>query len=149
MNDAQKDKLRTTLHEKLGIYLYGEELDRMLEIVHAHAPKAAYSKLTKGTAEKETDEAIERGDSHANAAWKAEAIEVIEAICLKQDTFIADDVWEVLDKKGTHDPRALGGIMRRAKNLGLCETTGRFASSKKRHMTPMIIWKSLLFGKKH
>jgi hypothetical protein len=46
----------------------------------------------------------------------------------------------------THDLRALGPVLVRAAKLGWIENTGSYVKSARRHMSPLTLWRSRVFG---
>lgn len=70
-----------------------------------------------------TVEAIATADAGASDEWKAAALRIVEDLALTNDTFTTDEVWDELKVRGFSTPehRAMGPVMVRAKNLGLCE----------------------------
>jgi len=62
-------------------------------------------------------------------------------------TFIVDAVWPNIEEGVmTHENRAIGAMMTRAKGLGWIEPTSEFQLSiiPSHHATPRRVWKSLL-----
>ncbi len=97
------------------------------------------------------DEAINRVEANANAEWRVAAY---KACCLCAQQWIelsTDDVWELMDALfpdcRTHDPRAMGAIMRQAARAGKIEASGEYFKSRRPqcHGRPVAIWDSLTF----
>lgn len=67
----------------------------------------------------------------ANERWKAAAHEAVREVAREQESFTTDDVWRVIEMKevSTHEPRALGAIMKNAVKDGVCENTDRYQNS--------------------
>lgn len=89
------------------------------------------------------DEAMQRADEHADDAWKDTAWRIlVERI--GPGEFTTDRVWHHLDAEGaaTHEPRALGPVMRRAADAGLIYNTGRVVKSARPecHTRPVTVW---------
>lgn len=94
-----------------------------------------------------TDEAVERAYVNAPEDWKANAAVAVENCAKRFNEFTTDEVWDALDEQ-PREPRALGGVMRRAARDGLIRKTNRVRNSTatKRHSRPMTIWESLCYG---
>ena len=97
-----------------------------------------------------TDEAIQRGLEHADTEWKDMALRCLKAVCLEKERFTMNDVRWLIDASliKTHDKRAIGGVMRKAKTMGWINSTGEFIRSKIGHGIPMTVWRSLLYKPK-
>lgn len=99
----------------------------------------------------ERDDAMARVDAHANQIWKDTALRAVAHLARYQDEMTTDDVWESLETHyphlGTHEPRALGPVMRRAATLGIIERTDRTRDSDRAvcHRNPKRIWASVKF----
>lgn len=95
--------------------------------------------------EQARDEAIGRVERHADAAWKAEALEAVKGTASRNAFLTSDDVWQRLTTR-PHEPRAMGAIMRHAVTLGWIAPTERFIPTLKasQHRQPIRVWKSLL-----
>lgn len=93
----------------------------------------------------EREHAIEKVEYNASEIWKTRIMETIVAICKRQKQFTADDIWDkFLQEDGEQtDPRALGAMIRKASKLGYCKAVG-YAPSRRRHMSPVALWESLL-----
>lgn len=94
------------------------------------------------------DEALTRVDANADDDWKATALRAVGWLAMTQDRFTTDDVWAVLvdRKEATHEPRALGPIMLRARKLGYITGTTEYVLSMRPecHRNPKKVWRSLL-----
>jgi hypothetical protein len=95
------------------------------------------------------DEAIARVDEHADLDWKQIAGRAVRAVCEQLDEFTTDDIWRCLESDpdaDTHEHRAMGAVMLRARRAGWCAPTGRVRQSDRvvAHRGPKAIWKSLL-----
>ena len=96
------------------------------------------------------DEAIDRVEMHAAEEWRADALRAVEACALARGYFTTDHVWALLEaaeSTGTHEPRAMGAIMRKAANEGYCERTNVTQQSKRPrcHRRPVRVWRSLVY----
>lgn len=78
--------------------------------------------------------------------WSAKAYAAVCDVARSKAEFTPDDIWETgLEKP--QEARALGPVMRRAKNAGLIEKTGRSQATRQpeSHGTDVAIWKSNCF----
>jgi hypothetical protein len=64
---------------------------------------------------------IDAASSHANPTWKEAALAATMRLASRQQRFTSFDVLQELAKSDvtTHDLRAIGGVMREARELGL------------------------------
>lgn len=94
------------------------------------------------------DEAIDRVEEHASAEWLEEAYEQAFSLAILRDAFTSEDVWDRLDGVVTHEPRAMGAVMRRLRANGVVEPTDTFvrSTSPRGHGRPSRVWKSRVFG---
>ncbi len=96
------------------------------------------------------DAAIDRVDENADEAWKKAAAVIVERLCRTRGEFTTDDVWKLLadSGRGTHEPRAMGAVMRTAATGGLCANTGRVVKSVREecHNRPVAVWRSLVLA---
>jgi hypothetical protein len=94
------------------------------------------------------NEGIAKADANVDKAWALVALKAVSWLAMTQEEFTADDVWGILatDPAFTHEPRALGGVMRRAVSCGYIESTDRYILSSRPecHRNPKRVWKSLL-----
>lgn len=93
-----------------------------------------------------TDKAIARAWKHADPLWLETATQVVESLASQMKEFTTDDVWSelrVLDVS-THEPRALGAVMKQAKKDGIIIATDRFVASSRvsNHGGNIRVWKS-------
>lgn len=92
--------------------------------------------------------AMGRADDHADADWKDAALAAVYAAALERQTLTSEHVLPLIDKRyTTHDLRALGPVLVRAAKLGWIEKTGQYQPSARRHMSPLTLWESLLYGR--
>jgi hypothetical protein len=79
------------------------------------------------------DEALQRVEEHADPDWKTLAYEVLVDLCRTGDEWTTDDFWLRMRLRHpdvtTHEPRALGALIRRLLRDGMAEKTGRFGES--------------------
>ena len=86
-------------------------------------------------------------ERNAHERWKEAAIEAIRITATINDSFIVDAVWPHIEEGVmTHENRAIGPMMARAKKLGWIEPTTEFRLSivPSHHATPRRVWKSLI-----
>lgn len=92
------------------------------------------------------DDALNRVEANADELWKQQAQDVIHALALSEDQFTTDDVWAMLSNTTaqTHEPRALGALMRRAADKGWIRPTAMYAPTTRpeAHGRPIRIWQS-------
>ena len=100
-------------------------------------------------AEQARDEALARVERNASDDWKETVLHIIRDLAVAQDELTTDDVWQVLELRGieaTHEPRALGAVMRHAASLGMIERTDTTRRSVRvaRHAGDVRVWRCLL-----
>jgi hypothetical protein len=91
--------------------------------------------------------AIKQADENANRLWKAAALTAIVSVAAEKDYLTTDDIWDAMPPEYfTHEKRAMGAIMTRAKNLGFILPTSSFVKSGRPecHARPVMLWKSRL-----
>lgn len=92
------------------------------------------------------EEALFRVEAHADIDWKQSA-ELAVANAARRGLFTTDDVWAVLDAgtASTHEPRALGAIMRRMAKDGFITATDewRVSSRPECHGRHVRVWRGL------
>lgn len=107
--------------------------------------------LDFGAAQEAKVEAVARVESHANARWLTTARQAVGWLALTQPSFTTDDVWRVLAGRdaSTHEPRALGAVMKQAARLGYCTASETWQQSARSdcHGRPVRVWTSLLFDR--
>ncbi len=78
--------------------------------------------------------AVQQVEANASAEWTEAALAAVTQVAAAKPRFIADDVWTALLEQGvtTHEPRAMGSLMRRAMKEGLCHlaTCGKCGTTK-------------------
>ncbi len=93
-----------------------------------------------------TTEAIDRVERNADEQWKDEAYKCVRLARVYYAEFTTDTIWKMLENIGhtTHEPRAMGAIMRRAAKEGLIEPTGKYLKSRRPecHKRPVMLWRS-------
>lgn len=97
------------------------------------------------TALERRDEALHRALRNANDPWKSAAVAAIVRCSTIADTFTTDEVWAELHRSGysTHEPRALGAVMKMVASDGLIEATPNWRQSIRPecHARPVRIWR--------
>lgn len=95
------------------------------------------------------DEGVARAEAHADAEWFELAKRVVYAMSVASTReFTADDVWEVMELRypdaTTHEPRAMGAVMRHAARAGWVRSTGRYVPGRRKvgHGHPTRVWAS-------
>ncbi len=85
--------------------------------------------------------AIAGGERNASPDWRRRAVEIIAAMDPGRE-FMAEDVTTRLASEGvtTHDPRAMGAVMRDAQRRGLAERIG-WAPAASSHGSPKVLWR--------
>lgn len=102
------------------------------------------------TPQQAADTAIAAVERNAEADWKNYAMFAVRTVAKARSEFTTDAVWFVIERDypnaATHEPRALGAIMRKAVGLGVCAPTERYTPSSRVncHARPVRIWRSLL-----
>jgi|LakMenEpi03Aug12_release.lakeMendotaPanAssembly.Ray.scaffolds.fasta_scaffold317763_1 hypothetical protein len=83
---------------------------------------------------------------NANPSWRDAAYAIVEVIARERDEFTSDLVWERLSDFGfsTHEPRAMGAVLRRAADAGLIQRTDRYVPTRRRaaNRRPVAVWRS-------
>ena len=98
-------------------------------------------------------QAIDAVEENANELWKLTALSIVEDLANSKQEFTTDDVWKKLDELPdvqTHEPRALGAVMRRAVRDGLIVSTSTHILSSRPscHSRPIRVWKSTILENK-
>lgn len=90
------------------------------------------------------DEAIDRVEANAHDLWLAAARQVLEDLCATHDTITSDDLWLALADRdvATHEPRAMGAVLRQAARDGLISGTRQYRPSVRPecHARPIREW---------
>lgn len=94
-------------------------------------------------------DALTQVADNANPSWKIAAFRTVVHLAVRFDEFTADHVWEYMEKHypnvETHEPRAMGAILRNARSCGYIEPTGRYVPSRRatKHCSPTAVWRSV------
>ena len=95
------------------------------------------------------EQAIEQVGLNADQVWALEALKVVQMLSIQRHDFTTDDVWKWMNQlhptMTTHEPRAMGAVMRKAAASRLCVPTERYSKSLRPecHRRPIRIWKGL------
>ena len=96
-----------------------------------------------------TEQAVDSARRGADQDWWASATRGVRVVAKNNQYFTSDDVWYWLRplQVKTHDPRAMGAVMRLASRDRTIEPTSEFRSSSRPacHRRPVRIWKSLTY----
>jgi hypothetical protein len=91
--------------------------------------------------------AIDQVERNADDEWREAAAEIIMRLAQTRSVFTTDDVWEQLVLAGytTHEPRAMGAVMRASARMGVICKTDRVVNSRRAqcHARPVAVWQSL------
>jgi hypothetical protein len=91
------------------------------------------------------DNQINAVAANATPGWCDAAYEAVVRVARRHAHFTTDDVWLAIDGPITHDNRALGAVMRRARTEKVCEPTMHYRPSTRDvcHGRPVRVWRSL------
>lgn len=98
-------------------------------------------------------QSIERAHKNADEKWKNTFTETIHIIAKRQATFTSDDLVAYMrlhhPEIKTHDNRAAGALMIKAKGEGWCEPTEQKILSVRKELhhpaNKITVWKSLIY----
>lgn len=94
------------------------------------------------------DIGITRAETNTEEDWHEAAMAAVATVARRLSRFTTDDVVKILieHRWSAREPRALGGIMRRAQKLGYCEPTSEYVKSpwKRAHSRPKRVWRSTI-----
>lgn len=91
------------------------------------------------------DKHIDQVEQNANREWMDAAIAAVRRVCDRQRLFTTDAVWDELGETyQTHEHRAMGAVMRRAKADGWCVPTYNYEISTRviAHGRPVRVWEA-------
>lgn len=90
--------------------------------------------------------AIQTAAEHADRVWLSAAKQIVWDLIRDGRPFSTDDCWQKLDALDiqTHEPRALGAVLRAAAKAGYIEQTGEYikTSRPQAHSRPIPVWRS-------
>jgi len=98
------------------------------------------------TAQLDKAAAIAAASAEADRAWMREAMAAVRHLATVHDEFTTDNVWACLPNDvSTHEPRAMGAVMRAAMKEGVIAPLDRYEMSARPacHCRPVRVWKSL------
>lgn len=94
-----------------------------------------------------TEAGIQAAHDHANDAWKQTAYAAIVTLARRLPRFTSDEIWKELKdaQPATHEPSALGPLLRIAAHKGLIVKSGEMVKTKlaRRHRD-VTVWRSLI-----
>lgn len=98
------------------------------------------------TAAATADQAIQTADEHADPEWRDAALAAGRRAAARLDLLTSDDVRREIQGASTHEPRALGAVMRALAKEGIIVATDRYVKSGRveAHDRPMRCWRSLI-----
>lgn len=94
--------------------------------------------------------AMQQAEDHADKAWLDLMLKLTRVVALTHAEFTTDDIMilyeSIHDAPKTHEPRALGPVMKKAAQAGYCRKTNTVAKSVRRsnHNRPLAVWASLI-----
>jgi hypothetical protein len=94
------------------------------------------------------DEAIDRVERNMDRQWREVAYETGVSLAQSRESFTSEDIFDALPPSvSTHEPRAMGAVMRALKSAGVVEATDRFVTSSSLvgHGRPSRVWRSLMY----
>lgn len=99
-----------------------------------------------------TDEAIARAEAGAGPTWMESALQAVREVAADLTYFTTDDVWAKLtanigaEKALTTEKRAMGAVMRKAADEGICTATSTTTKTQRivAHQRPVTVWYSLI-----
>ena len=87
---------------------------------------------------------IDQVEQHADTEWLRIATGIVKALAAGGHPFTTDRIWLMLEQVpvATHEPRALGAVMRRLARDGIIRTTGEYVKTQRReaHSRPIPVW---------
>lgn len=93
------------------------------------------------------ENAIKAVRSNADPAWLAASLDAVRAVAHRQPSLTTDDVWAELERRHvriTHEPRAMGAVMRHAESRRLIRPSDQWVLSVRPecHRRPVRVWLS-------
>jgi hypothetical protein len=110
-----------------------------------------YCSLCDLEAKQKTEQAIKEVAERMDTDWRAAAIKMLKMICYRNETLTSDDLWFAMEthypELDTHEPRAMGAIMRwGVTHKWIAKTPNYVASTRPvAHKKPTAVWRSLAF----
>lgn len=88
--------------------------------------------------------AIQTVEEHADRVWLSAAKQIVWDLIRDGRPFSTDDVWARLDTLDvtTHEPRALGAVLRAARKAGYIAPSGDYVKTcrPEAHSRPIPVW---------
>lgn len=131
-----------------------EKADQIIRTVEEFEP---FSDVVEGPvfthAVTDMQQSIERGHKNADEKWKNTFTAAIHTMAKKKQTFTSDDLVAYMrlyhPEIKTHDNRAAGALMIKAKGEGWCEPTEEKILSVRKELhypaNRITVWKSLIY----
>jgi hypothetical protein len=97
--------------------------------------------------EQARDEAIDRVDRNADRDWMEVAYETGVRLARSRESFTSAEIFDAMPSAATtHEPRAMGAVMRKLKRDGVVVATDRFVTSSSllAHGRPSRVWRSTI-----
>lgn len=107
--------------------------------------------MRDGDGEDGKRDGMERARAHSNPEWWRVMLICVREVARRQPYFTTDDVEryrrEHYPNHTTHEPRAIGPLMKECAKLEYCRRTGDWFESTQRqcHRRPMMMWWSLIY----
>lgn len=103
--------------------------------------------LFEYAATSEAKRAIDQVEENADEQWFIFTTAIVQRLALSGRRFTTDDVWSVLAKSGltTHEPRAMGAVLRNASRDKIIVATGDYVRSERVecHARPIMVWRGV------
>ena len=95
------------------------------------------------------DVAIRQVDQNADADWKSVAYATGFQLAQRQQSITSEEIFDAMPSDvGTHEPRAMGAVMRKLSKDGVISPSNEFvrSTSVRGHGRPSRVWKSRVFS---
>jgi len=121
------------------------------DILRSHGVPLVHTPHGINAATQARDEAIDRVERNADPDWAEAAYLACRLVAEDQQFFTTDNVWQKISilfpQFKTHEPRAMGAVMRKAAKDGAIVPTDEYVRSDRPecHRRPMMRWESLIF----
>lgn len=116
------------------------------DCTNEHCARQGDLLLDLAQAEQAADNAIAQAGEHADPQWTQRALDAVWDLAIGNATLTTDDVWALLAHvdTGTHEPRALGAVMRTAAGKGWVYASDDYRKSQRPacHARPLRVWVS-------
>ena len=94
----------------------------------------------QSSAKTERDKGMKKVYSNTTDKWRQHCKEIIVKVAKEKVTFTSDDVIDSLVDM-PHDRRAVGPALISLMKEGFIVNTGQYAKSRRRHLSPISIWR--------